>query len=157
MAVLADLPSDTQLKLSIVGCAKAAFSNKTWFGATTYVLLSPGASVQAIEKEMSAAVDRQMPLSSVDVGGQHYGWRWTHGFACYIDLGIGMFVTVGATALVIALATVSAHAWLFFARPARHCVALRIKADGDALNGRPNVHRVSPGAPGAVADYRPRR
>ncbi|HEV7715127.1 MAG TPA: hypothetical protein VGO53_06010 [Steroidobacteraceae bacterium] len=64
-----------------------------------------------------AAVDRQIPLSSVDVGGQHYGWRWTHGFAYYIDLGIGMFVTVGATAFVIALATVSAHAWLFSRAP----------------------------------------
>lgn len=77
-AVLEDLPSNTQLKLTIIGSSKAAFSNQSWWSAPTYVRLAPGASVRAIERTLPAAIDRRMPMSVAISGNQTVRWKWTH-------------------------------------------------------------------------------
>ncbi len=65
-AVIEDLPSNTHLKLGIIGVAGPDFQSGEW--PSTYVKLAANGSPARIQQGMASAIDRHMPLQSVDTG-----------------------------------------------------------------------------------------
>jgi hypothetical protein len=76
-AVIDDLPTHTHLKLGmVVGVDPDFWKSTDWPYA--YVKLAANASAAQIERGMHAAIDRHMPLKSIDGGGgKTLKWRGT--------------------------------------------------------------------------------
>lgn len=68
-AVIEDLPANTHLQLKIIGSTRASFAKVGGSDVPTYLRLTPGASVQVIDRAMDGAISRRESLD-VAVGGE---------------------------------------------------------------------------------------